>query len=313
VSLTANGSLLITGAGGFIGLRCLQAALRVFERVHAVLKPGGRRPPNAPDNVTFHEVDVLNPAAASESLLKLRPERLLHLAWTTTPGRYWNAPENLDWTAASLVLLTAFANAGGRRITVAGTCAEYDWSVSGIRREADVGLRPPSLYGTCKDALRRVTEAFSARTGLSWAWGRVFFPYGAGENPRRLVSSTVRALLANRPAPCSPGLHRRDFIHVDDVASAFVALASGNADGVFNIGSGTPTAVADVVTRIGAITGRPERVRLGELPPPADEPDELFADVSRLKALGWRQQIDIDEGLRRTVEWWRSRPETEWA
>lgn len=98
----------------------------------------------------------------------------------------------------------------------------------------------------------------------------------------------------------------RDFLHVEDVARAFVALLDSEVQGAVNIASGTAVAVKDVIFEIGKLTGRSELIRLGALPLPADEPRVLVADVKRLHAeVGWRPTYELSEGLAGTIEWWR--------
>jgi len=189
---------------------------------------------------------------------------------------------------------------------IAGTCAEYDWSNAGVCDEASTPIAPDTLYGTCKDALRRVAERFAETAGLSAAWARIFFPYGPGETPRRLVPSVVRSLLGGQPARCTAGTQVRDFLHVGDVGSAVVALLRRAVGGAVNIGSGTPIAIADVVRQIAELVGRPELVQLGALPTPPSEPPVLVAGTRRLFGeVGWRPSVPLAQGLAETVNWWR--------
>ena len=118
--------------------------------------------------------DLLAPGLAEALVREVRPTHLLHLAWYAEHHAYWTAPQNLDWVGASLRLVRAFAEQGGTRAVLAGTCAEYDWT-QGVCVEGATPIRPRGLYGVAKDAVRRVVEAFAAGAGLSAAWGRIFF------------------------------------------------------------------------------------------------------------------------------------------
>ena len=225
----------------------------------------------------------------------------------TTPGGVWASPENHRWADASRRLLLAFARHGGRRAVLAGTCAEYDWAVAGVCREGDTPARPHTTYGRCKLGLSRWAAAFGRARGVSVAWARLFFLYGPGEHPARLVPSVARALLAGEPAACTAGTQERDFLHADDAAAAPVALARGTAVGPVNVGSGEGVAVRDVVAAVAAACGRPDLVRYGARPLPPLDPPRLVADVSRLRgAVGWRPRVGLADGLAATVEWWRA-------
>jgi nucleoside-diphosphate-sugar epimerase len=291
--------LLITGSTGFIGEPAVRAARAHFE-VHAVARSGRTQ------EAHFRACDLLDPTAAVRLIEDVRPTHLLHLAWMATPGVYWTSPENHRWVEASKRLLLAFARCGGRRAVLAGSCAEYDWSVAGVCHESDTHTRPHTTYGRCKLDLARWATAFGSARGISIAWARLFWMYGPRENPARLVPSVARSLLAGVPAACSAGTQERDFLHVEDVADALVALARGDLTGPVNVGSGRPVTVRDVIDGVARACGRTELVRFGERPALAHEPPLLVADVRRLRdELGWRPRIDLARGLHETVNWWR--------
>jgi nucleoside-diphosphate-sugar epimerase len=277
--------VLVTGATGFIGSHALTA---LEERGHEV-HPAA--------------VDLLDPGAAEELVRAARATHLLHLAWYAVPGRFWAAPENAAWVEATLRLLRAFYAAGGRRAVGAGTCAEYDWSGDGLLSETSTPLRPATLYGLAK------AQTFEAGAALGeLAWGRVFFLYGPGEHPDRLVASVARRLLAGDEAPTSEGTQVRDFMHVADVAGAFAALLDSGVTGAVNIGSGIPVTVRAVVDEVARAAGRPDLLRPGALPQREDEPVELVADVRRLRdEVGFRPRYDLESGIKDTVDHWRKR------
>lgn len=293
--------VLLTGAGGFIGRHCLPALRDAGFEIHALSRAGHK----IGHDVQWHAVNLLDDGAAERLLTEVRPTHLLHLAWYAEPGRYWTALENFQWVRASLTLLQAFTAQGGQRVVMAGTCAEYDWR-HGWCSEEVTPLAPATVYGTCKHSLQAMLAAYSRQYGLSSAWGRIFFLYGPHEHPSRLVSSVIRSLLRGEPALCSSGEQVRDFLHVSDVASAFVTLLDSEVQGPVNIASGEAVAIRDVVEKISAKLGHPELLRLGARPAPAQEPPLLLADIRRLNGeLGWQPTISLDSGLDETIAWWR--------
>lgn len=294
--------VLVTGASGFIGRRTLPLLLERGFEVHAVHHHGD---PVAVPGVKWHRADLFRPAELEALVDAVDATYLLHLAWYAVPPLYWEAPENVRWLDTSLRLLERFA-ARGRRAVLAGTCAEYDWSF-GFCSEGVTPLRPTTLYAMCKHALQGVATVFSEQLGLSFAWGRIFFAYGPGEHPARLVPSIARALLRGQPAPCSAGCQVRDFLHVDDVAAGFVRLLESDVNGPVNIASGRPLTVRDLLLRIGAAVGAPELLEFGALPPRPNEPPLVLADVRRLmEEVGWEAQRTLPEGIEETVDWWRA-------
>jgi nucleoside-diphosphate-sugar epimerase len=294
--------VLLTGATGFIGRAAIEPLRKAGFEIHAV----ARRRIDTSADVTWHGADLLDQNQIARLMKAIEPSHLLHFAWYAEPGKYWTAAENLDWLRASLALLQAFTISGGRRVVIAGTCAEYDWNHRSFVENL-TPLVPRTLYGTCKHALQEVLGVYSRQFGLSSAWGRIFFPYGPHEHPARLVSSVICALLEGRPALCSSGEQVRDFIHVEDTAAAFVALLASQVEGAMNVASGRGVAVKDIALGIGERLGRPDLVRLGARPPLQDEPPVMIADIRRLtEEVGWRSAIGVEDGLATTIDWWRT-------
>ncbi len=255
--------------------------------------------------------DVLAPSRAELDLLRedplpamarLKPDALLHLAWCAEPGSFWTAPANVDWLMASLNLLRAFAATGGRRVVMAGTCAEYDWRTTARRIREDAPLVQATLYGATKDALRRVAEPWCAQHDLSLAWGRIFFVYGPGEPAARFVSSIAHALLAHGSAPMTHGRQVRDFLFVQDAGEAFAALLQSDVQGTVNIASGRAVTLAEIARAVVDEVGHGEGLRLGALPEREGEPARLVASVDRLNGLvGWRPGVELVDGVAQTV------------
>jgi nucleoside-diphosphate-sugar epimerase len=295
--------VLVTGATGFIGRGALAPLLAAGMEVHAV---SSRRPPDgAPAAVRWHTADLLAPGG-EQVLAAIEPTHLLHMAWYAQPGRFWSSEENLRWVEASLRLLRAFAAAGGRRLVVAGTCAEYAWERETNCVEDVTPTRPATLYGAAKHALQTVAASYAKEAGIAMAWGRVFFVFGPHEHPGRLASSVAGSVVAGEEALCSDGEQVRDFLYAPELAAAFVALLLSDATGPVNMASGVPRRVRDLIEAIADAAGRPELVRLGARPTAESEPARLTADVKRLREeVGWAPTLSLAEAAQRTVEWWR--------
>lgn len=296
---------MLTGASGFVGRHVAEALLQAGDTVIGV----GRDPGRLPAGVLPVPLDLLaDPRAAAAVVADLRPQVLVHAAWSTEHGRYWNDPANLDWSALTLTLARAVVEAGGRRIVTIGTCAEYDWSSLGTSpcSEDNTPERPHTLYGAAKHATARLVQAYCRGGDVSHAHARLFLLYGPHEQPQRLVPSLVRSLLAGAPARVTSGRQERDFMDVRDAGRAIAMLARGDFAGTVNVASGQAVSVRTVAGTIGALTGRPELIRYGALPDRPQDPPCLAADTRVLRsATGFRPAIGLQDGLRAAIDWWR--------
>ncbi len=232
------------------------------------------------------------------------PDLCFHLAWYAEPGVYQTSPMNIRYIEASLNLATQLARAGCKRLVVAGTCAEYDAGHGYLSESSPT--RRVTLYAASKVALWAVLERLAEKIGLDVAWARIFYVYGPHEDERRFIPAVITSLLRNEPTRLTPGEQVRDYLHVEDVARALWTVGRSDLNGVVNVGSGLPVTNRDIALKIGAIVGRPDLVRLGDLPYRAGDPMFVCANTHHLfEDTGWRPRHDTDSGLRDTTAWWR--------
>lgn len=144
-----------------------------------------------------------------------------------------------------------------------------------------------------------IIQAYAQRYGFSAAWARVFLPYGTGDDPRRLIPSLLAALSAGKPISVSDGSQVRDFVYAPDVADLLVSLlATSDANGAYNVGTGRGVAVRQVIQRVADHFNARELVHFGAQARRADEPAALVADMTKVeRTLGWHAQTSIESGL----------------
>lgn len=191
-------------------------------------------------------------------------ETLVHAAWYAEPGKYLTSPENLACLSGTLTLARAFAAVGGKRFVGVGTCAEYDTSAGLLA--ADTPLAPNTLYAACKAAAAQVLGHFLSAEGISFAWCRIFYLYGEGEDERRLVPYIRGQLKAGQEVLLSRGDQVRDFLDVKDAGRMIADVAMGQQQGPVNICSGEGVTVRQLAERIAGQYGRPELLRFGARP-----------------------------------------------
>jgi len=297
-------SVLITGATGFVGRQCLPLLVRDGFDVHAI--SSGVHNIDI-EGVTWRKADLLSKNSVEELLASVKAEYLLHLAWITTPGIYWNSPDNHEWTTASVDLFRRFIKHGGRRIVATGSCAEYDWRF-GLCSEELTPLAPSTTYGKCKHELQTFLEELGHEKNISAAWARLFYLYGPFENKSRLIPSVIYSLLRGERARCTSGEQVRDYLYVYDAANALVSLLGSSVNGAINIGSGRAVEVRRIVELIAGKLGKMHLLGLGDLPCKDAEPYLIMADNSRLMTeLNWREEYTLEQGLNETLSWWENR------
>jgi nucleoside-diphosphate-sugar epimerase len=115
----------------------------------------------------------------------------------------------------------------------------------------------------------------------------------------------MAALLRGEEAKVTAGEQIRDFLHIDDVASAIARVATADVTGVVNVGSGVPVRVRDVVAAAARACGREDLVRYGALPSREGDPAFVCADATRLRETGWSPAYDLERGMADTAAWWR--------
>lgn len=290
---------LVTGATGLIGASLTDLLLKAGHEVLAVSrKTTGARSAQ----LTEISADLL-----TENLPKraLRADTLFHLAWETTPGRYWDSADNQRWLQSSIRLAQRFLEAGGSRIVVAGTCAEYCWD-SGVCIEGATPIAPQSAYSTAKVRLhQKLDKLVLEHPGASIAWARIFFPYGPGEAESRLVPTVLTPMLHGLPVRCSDGQQRRDFIHARDVARALLQLGDvgrESASIVVNVGSGEAHSVREIVELCAELTAYEHPIEFGAVPMRKNDPPVIQGDIGRLRSLGWIPEVRLKQGLLDYIE-----------
>ena len=273
--------ILVIGASGFVGQATLKALLqKEAGEIHAVYY---NRPPELHKNTTWHHANILDNKKTEQLIREIAPTHLMQLAWCAEHGVYWKDHANLTWLTASSERARNCIKYGGERCLVLGTSAEYDWTNHLPLNEFTSLLTPQGLYGGSKLALYWALCRFFEQEGVSWTWGRLFNPFGSGEDPRRLIPKTCIRLLHGEHISFDAGLSLRDFLHVNDVGTALTAALFSTVTGPVNIASGQPISVREVISQIALNYGCSERVFFDEGNADFNKPDAVVADVKRLR------------------------------
>ena len=259
-------TLALTGASGFVGRQVLRHLLAADCKVRLILRRGSLSRLNVPpQGLDVVETDDLF-AESVENLERWTQgiDTLVHAAWYAEPGKYLDSTANCECLSGTLRLAQAFAQSGGRRFVGVGTCFEYDLDAGTLG--VDTPLKPSTLYAATKVAAFQVLSQLLPAAKVQFAWCRLFYLHGEGEDERRLVPYLRRRLAAGESADLTTGNQVRDFMDVADAGRRLVAVALGDRVGPINICSGVATTVRQLAERIADDYGARELLHFGARP-----------------------------------------------
>ena len=306
--------VLVTGGAGFIGSNFVRYALTAHPdwRVTTLdkLTYAGRRE-NLHDVIDhprheFVHADILN-APVSGPLVE-RSEVVVHFAAETHVDRSILAAGDFIRTdvEGTWVLLEAARRAPQlRRFVQISTDEVYGSVATGASRETDE-LKPRNPYAASKAGADRLAYSYWATYQVPVIVTRASNNYGPYQFPEKLIPLFSTNAIDDIPVPLyGDGRNVRDWLHVQDHCRAIDLLIDSAVNGdVYNIGGGNEVMNVDLTHRILDALGKPTSL----IKPVADRPghDRRYClDSSKLRALGWVPQVPFEEGLRRTVDWYR--------
>lgn len=290
--------IFVTGATGFIGSHLARALVSAGYEVAALR----REKSNLSRCADYAgKIDWINGDSArwQEAVVAFKPEIIIHAAWAGV-----TAAERADWRlqATNLnlfsdLLLVASA-AGTARFVALGSQAEYG-PING-RVDETYPCLPDTAYGAAKQAALALLQGFSRQRELSYVWLRLFSLYGPDEGGQWLISMLVRELKQGRSPQLSGCEQRYDYLHVQDLSAAVLAVLRRPAiSGVFNLGSNEARPLKELVLLIKEYTGCRAEPGFGVLPYRPGQSMHVEGDSSRFyQAFSFQPQISIQEGLR---------------
>ncbi|MGA7887322.1 MAG: SDR family oxidoreductase [Acidobacteriaceae bacterium] len=309
------GRCLVTGAAGFVGRSIAAALLARGERVRGIdnLLTGKRENLVGLEAMEFLEADLTDPQACARACEGV--ETIFHEAALASVPRSVQDPVSThrNCVDATLNLLLAARDAKVRRLIYAGSSSAYGDTPT-LPKHEEMTPNPISPYAAAKLAGEHYTRSFAAVYGLETVVLRYFNVFGPYQDPGSPYSGVLAVfcqhmLAGQQPTIYGDGQQSRDFTYIENVVEANLLAAAAPADKVsgkmMNVATGSRSTLNETFAILSELTGY--RGKPVYAPPRAGDIRDSLADIGRAqKLLGYQPRVGFREGLRRTVEWYRS-------
>ena len=260
------------------------------------------------DSITLHEGSLTDRSAMDVLAATAKPDYVFHLGAYTHVGKSWERVDECVQVnvQGTVNLLQALAPRGYERFVYTGTSEIYGDVEVPFREDGPVN--PISPYSVAKYAGERYCRMFVQGRGWPIVMLRPFNAYGPWQTPDRVIPEIIGRAVRGEPVRMTQGRQTREFNFVEDLAEGFVqtATADGVVGEVVNLGCGEEISMRDLASTLLRLMGDPVTVDFGALP---DRPTEIWrmrADNAKARELlGWTPQVSLEDGLRRTIAWYR--------
>jgi UDP-glucose 4-epimerase len=303
---------IVTGGAGFIGSHVVDALLARGDEVAVIDDLSTGRRANLEDALSkgavLHEADIRDAARMRELVAAEAPEVIFHLAAQIDVRKSVADPAfdsriNVEGT---INMLTAALDAGVKRFVNTSTGGAIYGEAASLPAGEDTPPQPLAPYGQSKHCAEGYCGLFTRLHGLSTIsvrYGNVFGPRQDPLGEAGVIAIFCGKLLeGGRPTVFGDGRQTRDYVYVGDVVSANLAAAASDATGSYNIGTGVETSVIDLIDALRRLGGgrdfEPEHA-----PERTGEVQRNYLDITRAReTLGWQPEVDLETGLRLTLE-----------
>lgn len=305
----------MTGAGGFIGSHLVEALLqrgakvRAFVRYNSRGDPGLLRfiPPEDFQKITVIAGDLRDLEALRTAMQGV--DLVYHLgALIAIPYSYVHPAEVVEANViGTLNVLLAARDGGVRRVVHTSTSEVYGTALQAPIRE-DHPLQGQSPYSASKIGADKLAESFFCAFDLPLVILRPFNTYGPRQSARAVIPTIIGQALRRDEIWLGNLTAKRDLTYISDTVEGFLRAGeqAGIEGEIFNLGTGSEISIVDLAKLIISLIGRQVEIKVDEnrLRPEKSEVQRLLSDNRlALRRLGWQPQIDLETGLKNTIQW----------
>lgn len=253
--------ILLTGAGGFVGRQILKSLKARGHHVTVMARTEKSLPEGYAADRILATADLFAESADVFAEALAGVDVVIHAAWYVEPGKYLDSPKNLDCVTGTLALAKGAAAAGVKHFVGIGTCMEY--RLPSDHLDIHQPLEPATLYAAAKLSLFQLLSAYFQKTGTAFSWCRLFYLYGEGEYPQRLVPYVRCGLERGETVKLSAGTQIRDFLDVAEAGQQIASVVETGQQGPINICSGKAITIRALVEAIADEYGRRDLLEFG--------------------------------------------------
>jgi len=307
----ADTDVVVTGAAGFIGSHLAKRLLGLRAKVHTLIHPRSDlwRLKEVLGEITIWKCDLTKGDGLKDILQHINPVKVFHLAAYVDVNRSLDLVEpmiqaNLLSTARLIKTLR------GSRLDCfinTGTCEEYgdaEPPFTETQREC-----PTSPYSASKVAATHLCQMLWKTERFPNVVIRPFLTYGPYQDQKMFIPALIMSCLKNQKFSATAGQQTREFNYIDDIVEGYAkaAIKPRALGEVINLGNGQEYPIREVASMIMKLTGRQGLVSLGRLPYRPAEAMHFYSDSGKAKdILDWEAKVDLEEGLKRTIAWYKS-------
>jgi UDP-glucose 4-epimerase len=300
--------IFITGAAGFLGAYVTRRFLQDGHDLALLLRPTSDtwRIAGVLPRVKVIRTDLSKLPSTQEQLDNFAPQAVVHLAWAGVGNRHHNEAIQAENVQATRRLLETAGQAGAKAFVATGSQAEYGPCNGRVNEEQET--RPTTEYGRAKLQAHGLCQELCGQFKMRLAWLRIFSTYGPMDDPAWMIPYVILQLLDGKCPALTAGTQTWDYIYASDAAEAICRVTlSTSAEGIFNLGSAQPRPLRAVIEYIRDLIDPALPLGFGQVAFRPDQVMHLEADIRRLHdTVGWSPAVSLEDGLARTVQWWRA-------
>jgi nucleoside-diphosphate-sugar epimerase len=294
--------VFVTGATGFLGSHLVDCLTKRGAAVSVLVRGQPDRIARDGSRLRVVRGDLSHPFLISDAVT------VFHLAAISHVGRALENPlQTFETnTSGTLTVLEAIRRSSSVEKLVFVSSAHVYGKPQYIPIDEEHPLRAQEPYAASKLAAEAFVSAYSSAYGIPIAIARLFNTYGPRQHPDFVIPSIIKSALTQDSLTLGNLTPTRDFTYVDDIMEAFLRLAE-TGEGIYNVASGVEISIETLVARVAEILGKPLTVssQRAQRRSAAVEIERMWADTSRIKALGWAPRVSLIDGLAKTITWYR--------